>query len=234
MEKYQTQPADIDSQKVPWNNWWKLKKQITQEFLKNAQLNNLARCRDLLNKDRGDMVPDINYKVLETGWTAIHFACFNKNEEMIELLLENEANINSRTNFQITPLMICCEQGCLALVKKIVGSGACLNLQDAAGNTALHYACKFSRFNIINFLLQQSSIQQYIVNKENKIPIQYIKNTCDLQHVSNKIIESPLSISKNPIKYQKENINRLVQQIHNKLAQRQKPEGQMSTDRSIQ
>lgn len=46
----------------------------------------------------------------ESGFSALHYACFNKNIALINILLFNEAEIDIQsTPKKITPLMIGCE-----------------------------------------------------------------------------------------------------------------------------
>ena len=41
------------------------------------------------------MCNDISMLLLQSGWTALHWACYNGNTEIVKHLLNNGANISS-------------------------------------------------------------------------------------------------------------------------------------------
>jgi ankyrin repeat protein len=54
---------------------------------------------------KGKIIADVNYKV-ENYWTALHIACYKGNLTMVNMLLFNGAEIESKTKGKVTPLMI--------------------------------------------------------------------------------------------------------------------------------
>ena len=55
------------------------------------------------------------------GWTALAFAVYNKNKEMIDLLLQRGASVDARGSAAAyTPLIIAVENGDLKTVKLLV------------------------------------------------------------------------------------------------------------------
>jgi len=44
----------------------------------------------VLDKKKGDLKADVNTKG-ENDWTALHYACFNGNSQMVNFILFNEA-----------------------------------------------------------------------------------------------------------------------------------------------
>jgi ankyrin repeat protein len=63
-----------------------------------AQHNNFDRCLELLDAQRGDLRADINTKHSSTGWSSLHYATLNENQDLVFLFLQNEAEIDSCNN----------------------------------------------------------------------------------------------------------------------------------------
>jgi hypothetical protein len=58
------------------------------------------------------------------------------------VLLENNANVNAAHDWKGSPLLLACDKNDETVVKMLISAGANVNLADAEGNTALHFACK--------------------------------------------------------------------------------------------
>ena len=75
--------------------------------------------------------------------TALHYAVCGSDVscEILSYLIENGAEVNAFTRHDnCTPLMLACKYGHLNAVTSLIEHGAKVNLQDAIGNTAVHYA----------------------------------------------------------------------------------------------
>lgn len=82
-------------------------------------------------------------KQLETfkGYTPLHLAVENENLNIMQLLIENGANVNANTTgYKQTPLMFASILGCYDLVVALIKSGADKNIKDEMGCTALDWA----------------------------------------------------------------------------------------------
>mmetsp|Transcript_32842 Transcript_32842/g.29701 ORF Transcript_32842/g.29701 Transcript_32842/m.29701 type:complete len:119 (-) Transcript_32842:1338-1694(-) len=75
--------------------------------------------------------------------------------EVVEVLLEHNANIEAKTSMQRTPLHLSCMRGNLPIVKILVKHKANLNATDNDFNTPLHYVCEHGFPDILKFLLDQ-------------------------------------------------------------------------------
>lgn len=75
------------------------------------------------------------------GWKPLHKAVFYNCYDIIKLLLENGADINSRTELdnEKTALMLAAFNNNLRMVKTLVEYGADVNLKDAFARTAKDY-----------------------------------------------------------------------------------------------
>jgi ankyrin repeat protein len=97
-----------------------------------------------------------------SGKTALILAVETRNEEMVHLLLKNNANIHepARRGLKRTPLQRACEIGSFKMVKLLLASGATVNEQPAErdGATSLQLAAKSGSIKIAEFLLSRGAI----------------------------------------------------------------------------
>ncbi|XP_045614420.1 uncharacterized protein [Procambarus clarkii] len=76
------------------------------------------------------------------GWTLLHLACVEGQTEVVEVLLDAGASVNSCTTDSCTPLHRASAQGYSAVVELLLKKNAYVNAQDKAGNTPLHEAAR--------------------------------------------------------------------------------------------
>ena len=62
-------------------------------------------------------------------------------------------------------MMVAVKQGYLAVVERLIDSGCDPNLQDAKGNTALHYAFSYNHKNTWQMLINHNA-DELIVNND--------------------------------------------------------------------
>jgi ankyrin repeat protein len=82
----------------------------------------IPKSQDLGTRDR----EFINSKESGSGNTALHFACRNGHLDVIQHLLENGADINSRNHFQNTPLFLAIESLNRAASQAYIPSTQCI------------------------------------------------------------------------------------------------------------
>jgi ankyrin repeat protein len=94
--------------------------------------------------------------------TALILAVETRSEEMVELLLQNNANIHepARRGLKRTALQRACEVGSFKMVKLLLDRGAKVNEQPAArdGATSLQLAAKSGSIKIAELLLSRGAI----------------------------------------------------------------------------
>ena len=78
--------------------------------------------------------------VYKTGWTPLHYAATGGHVEMIKLLLENHAYIDTESPNKTTPLMMAAQYGDAESVKLLITEGADISLKNDQGMTALDFA----------------------------------------------------------------------------------------------
>lgn len=82
------------------------------------------------------------------GWAPLHYAACLPEPAMVELLLENGANIDARAPNDSTPLMMAASYGSVNTVKKLLSKGADKTLKNKRGLTAYDFAMESQRPNI--------------------------------------------------------------------------------------
>lgn len=72
------------------------------------------------------------------GRTPLQMACYKKNADLVDKLLESGADINARSNTKETPLHIAVGSREIDLIKKLIDVGANVNSKDKKLQTPLH------------------------------------------------------------------------------------------------
>ena len=124
------------------------KKKINQELLNSAKYGDFDLCVDLLDKKRGELRADVNFKG-ENDWNPLHFVCLNSNVRLLNFLIYNGANVDSETTLKFTPLIIACQKGFEETAHILISSGSDINSRDIYNNTPLHYCSQYGIFLVI-------------------------------------------------------------------------------------
>lgn len=74
------------------------------------------------------------------GMSPLRFAVAKGQKEILELMLQHNANVNEKTRDGITPLMEACFQRNTDFVEILLEHGADIDSEDKNGSTALNYA----------------------------------------------------------------------------------------------
>lgn len=138
----------------------------------NADIEFRGTVQDISNDicafDRGFKVL-YRYGDFQNG-TALYAAAAGGYLDVVSCLVENGADVNARSNIEMTPLMIAscrhlqhppseadmhkrCNSNAINLVRYLVEHGANMDLQDKQGNTALHYAVMGNKIEIVKELV---------------------------------------------------------------------------------
>ncbi|XP_008545639.1 poly [ADP-ribose] polymerase tankyrase-2 [Microplitis demolitor] len=130
-------------------------------------------------KDDNLTVMNCSQKVVDfkdnDGRTALHWAAYNGNVDIVNALFENGAQV-TLSNKSNTPLHLAASKGHIEVVKLLLQhisfskSNSIINAKTVGGNTSLHVAAKNGCLEIVNSLLRHGAIYD-IVNKDGKKPI---------------------------------------------------------------
>lgn len=86
----------------------------------------------------------------------IHLACESGNEEIVKVLFLNQADPTVRKIHDVTPLHIAAKEGFIAIVDVLLQyENADINETDEDLATPLHYAARFNKVSMIEFLLEK-------------------------------------------------------------------------------
>ena len=99
-------------------------------------------------------------EVNQPGWAAVHYAAASGSVETLNLLLEHAAYIDSESPNKTTPLMMALNFGMYDTAKVLIDSGADISLKNDAGMTALDFANKSERNDLISLLKNRMSMPQ--------------------------------------------------------------------------
>lgn len=115
--------------------------------------------------------PNSINEVNQYKFSPLILACYNGNEDMVNFLLDNNAEINYISP-EGTVLMAATVKGNDKLVEKLLKLKADPNLTNEKGITALMYAVQFKNAKIVNLLLRYGA-NKLIIDAEGKTAFEY-------------------------------------------------------------
>jgi len=75
---------------------------------------------------------------------------------VVEMLLKNNANIESQQKNQLTPLHVACKKGHVNVVEMLLKNNANIESQEKNQQTPLHVACLFRKEKVVEMLLKET------------------------------------------------------------------------------
>ena len=106
---------------------------------------------ELLHKSGAQLDP--------SGWTALHYAVFSENTDLLVWLLKSGSKLDARAPNGQTALMLAAKQGKLVLVKLLVDADAYMDLEDFEGKSALALAKAGSHDEVVAYLRSSGAIE---------------------------------------------------------------------------
>jgi len=103
---------------------------------------------------------DINLTDQATGDTCLHKACAHNQEELMQFLLANRANVAIKNKLFRTPLHMACEVGNSNMVKLLLQCAADPEVADKGRQSPLHKACFHGHAQAARLLLQAVKAKQ--------------------------------------------------------------------------
>lgn len=91
------------------------------------------------------------------GWTPLHYAVFNGHQDIVRYLIEHGANLNARAPNRHTPLMLAARNGHREIVRVLLAAGANPGLGDLEGHDAVSIAEQAGNGEIASLLLSAGS-----------------------------------------------------------------------------
>ena len=121
-------------------------------LIEAVQKGEIDKIKKLLEKGA-----NVNIKEKTTQRTALHYATSTGQGQIIALLLQNGADINSKDANLQTPLHYVAQIGSAALAKFFIGQKADPNAKDKQGRIPLHYAVAQGSLDAANVFLNNTS-----------------------------------------------------------------------------
>jgi ankyrin repeat protein len=91
------------------------------------------------------------------GMTALHWATYHDDAEMVEQLLQAGANVQAANRYGVTPLSLACTNGHGALVERLLAAGANPNVALPGGETPLMTAARTGSLASVKALLSRGA-----------------------------------------------------------------------------
>lgn len=157
----------------------------SSKFLKAVYFGNLAKIKELLEKNRNlistkenegfqalhiatveghsDVIrylvgtnADINGKG-KWGWTPLHLAVIFDRPQIAQLLLSLKADPATKMDWGNTPLHEAGYQGSVEMAELFLGAGISVEIEDNEGNTPLHAAASRNRLEVVKLLIDKGA-----------------------------------------------------------------------------
>ncbi|MBN3320245.1 ASB3 protein, partial [Atractosteus spatula] len=128
---------------------------------------------------------DVNGSQSLCGWNSLHQSAFQGFSEVLKILLEEDADIEIRDDFGITPLFIAAQYGQLECLKSLADCGANVNCQAKDRATPLFIAAQEGHLDCVETLLSYGADPNLYCNDDAwQLPIH-----AAAQHGRDKILE---------------------------------------------
>lgn len=134
---------------------------LGEQLMQAIKDNELKTAQELLSKD-----PTLIDYQDQDGNTALHIAAFNSRNHIAKILLENDANEDTKNKYGFVPglipignqLITEVSSGNIKEVKKLLKKyPELINFKDGSNSTPLHAACIKLDFNLVKFLLNKGA-----------------------------------------------------------------------------
>lgn len=112
-------------------------------------------------KNLGDLNTLYPFEKDDNGRTQLHYACQYEQLNVVEQLLQMDAEVNAADHWGMTPLVVSCIFGKLIIMKKLLEYNAEINCiangDDIRHVTLLNAACINGKIDIVEFLLENNA-----------------------------------------------------------------------------
>ncbi len=102
-------------------------------------------------------ITDINTKINDLGWTALHAAVRFGRNDIVKFLVDQNADLNVQDNAGQTPLLVAVESGQLNTVTHLIEKGVNVNIASNNGDNPLSMSQKIGLNKISDLLLQNNA-----------------------------------------------------------------------------
>lgn len=90
-------------------------------------------------------------------WTALAYACKYGHGDIVQYLVENNADVNLTVNVGSTPLQVALNMKFFKIADYLIKHGADVNIPDITGMTALAWAAKSGDLKTVQYLIENGA-----------------------------------------------------------------------------
>jgi integrin-linked kinase len=119
------------------------------------------------------------------SFSLLHWACWDGKLNLVELLIQRGAKINSLNKCNDTPLHCAVKNGHLEVTRYLIRYKINVNATNLHGNTPLHYACYHSYIDIATELINSGALAN-LCNRNSLRPLDLCKNETFFENLQNK------------------------------------------------
>ncbi len=130
-----------------------------------VNLNKTAAVQQLLKHGANTVIPEDKY-----GYTPLHIAVSKQNADIIDALLNKNANVNAGDKTGETPLHIAVLMKNSDIVKKLLEKGAIVDVLDRDNRTPLHHAVSTNNSENVKMLLEKGASVK-VLDKDGETPL---------------------------------------------------------------
>lgn len=141
--------------RTPWVQFWIDKRLLEERLWAAAECGNLHQLQEVFAVHlHGNAPPDVNSKSLY-GRTPLHIATAVGNPDCVELLLDNKADLEARTDAGLTAFHVACQRGRLATASLLLDRGSDVLSMTNDLNLPIHLAAMNGHTDIVILLLER-------------------------------------------------------------------------------
>jgi uncharacterized protein len=107
------------------------------------------------------------------GMTALHWATYQDDLEIVDALLRARANVNAANRYGVTPLALACTNGSATIVERLLKAGADPNATLPGGETALMTAARVGSLASVKALLVRGAIVDAKDDRRGQTPLMW-------------------------------------------------------------
>jgi cytohesin len=100
---------------------------------------------------------DVNAKGDVVGWTPLAWVAYEGHKEIVELLIENGADVNANDDIGGTPLYRAARKGHKEIAELLIAAGTDVNAKNSVGQTPLQFAAGYGHKEIVELLIDNGA-----------------------------------------------------------------------------